>query len=938
MGSTSAHVEPERLLAETGRLRELARRLVQPNDVDDVVQETWRIALESPPRLAVPAANLSGWLATVMRNLVRRARRRDSGHVDQAASTADIAVELDSDPDDRVLLHRRLVDAVLALHEPYKSAIVLRYFDGLDLRQLANAQRVSYDAARQRVSRALGMLRARLDSEHRSDRSAWSALFLAQAAAMRAHSIGIAGGIAVGSKTMSAIGVALALICAAVLWCLQEDPHSLDAGSDSSPAPRQRELVAVTDSTSGTDSNLEREIVAPSGSPIDRDRDLHGTVLDPAGAPVAAASITVLHDDFSEFSLLDYVREREPSVVALLESNSRGEFAVPLPYGREFRLTVEAPGFARASFEHCHAGERVEVHLEFGAVLVGRVSRRGDDAPMINATLELSDDFSSRANGPVYARTTTDADGVFRFEGLTSGTRRLEVTPTSADVEFVTLTIEAGVENQRDIAVDGGKVVTGRVIDADTLAPIEGAEVAPYGFRRAVRTNAKGEFVYGGFRSSPGIAVCVRATGYARTELPLDERWNDARVDDLEIRLQRGRNAHGRVVDSNGVPIVGVYVAAASSKAGPRVIQSDWVSAHSGEDGRFEIEHLRSDMPHVLWLVKSGFARLAYTFPEFELDAPTIDFGDIHLAKAASIGGVVVDEAGVPFAHQTLHLRGWNFDLDAFGGLDPSASTKPKRADTLAVRAQGQVLEGFLGLRESRTDDLGRFGFTDLAAGSYELRTRLRGAAEEDVLSVQIAAGQSPDRVRFVVPRGLSIHGRVVDPRGEPVVAFVGSMSRTGGRQVSRMTDVDGRFVLEGLEATEYRVTATPQGRDESGRPRWLPIEERGVAAGSRDLILVVPLGVEIFGAVLASDGLPASNVRVQAIGAEDGRSHWRELDENGGFSFWLGDEQVYDLYARPLSSDGQAGDRPQVDFDDRRAGVATGVRPGSPSVSIRMP
>ena len=63
------------LLEHAAFLRGLARSLVFDVDAaDDVEQETWRAALEHPPRdLRSPR----GWLATIARNVVRARLRSD---------------------------------------------------------------------------------------------------------------------------------------------------------------------------------------------------------------------------------------------------------------------------------------------------------------------------------------------------------------------------------------------------------------------------------------------------------------------------------------------------------------------------------------------------------------------------------------------------------------------------------------------------------------------------------------------------------------------------------------------------------------------------------------------------------------------------------------------------------------------------------------------
>src|SRR5690349_4078944 len=108
-------LDPEALLAESGRLRALARTLV-PSDrqlAEDLAQETCLAALRHRPSTDRP---LHSWLASVLRNLVRadaRAKLRRAAR-EEAAARAE-AGESVLEHVERLSVHRRLVEAVLAL-------------------------------------------------------------------------------------------------------------------------------------------------------------------------------------------------------------------------------------------------------------------------------------------------------------------------------------------------------------------------------------------------------------------------------------------------------------------------------------------------------------------------------------------------------------------------------------------------------------------------------------------------------------------------------------------------------------------------------------------------------------------------------------------------------------------------------------------------------
>ncbi len=122
-------VPTEALLAEGAWLRRLARRLVQDEaGAEDLVQDSLVAALEREEVGRVPGRP---WLAGVLRNVARlRARagaRRVAREAKQGRDDASAADEVVA----RVEAQRRLAEAVLALDEPWRTTVALRFFEGL---------------------------------------------------------------------------------------------------------------------------------------------------------------------------------------------------------------------------------------------------------------------------------------------------------------------------------------------------------------------------------------------------------------------------------------------------------------------------------------------------------------------------------------------------------------------------------------------------------------------------------------------------------------------------------------------------------------------------------------------------------------------------------------------------------------------------------------
>jgi RNA polymerase sigma-70 factor (ECF subfamily) len=152
----------EELLRHAGFVRALAGRLsADAHEADDLAQETLLAAVRRPP---AGRRDVRGWLAAVVRNLARmdrRARRRRAAY--ERSARLPRAVERPDEAAARLELHRELVEDTLALPEPYRGAILARYFEGLAPAAIAARLGVPRKTVATRLRRALGMLRARLD-------------------------------------------------------------------------------------------------------------------------------------------------------------------------------------------------------------------------------------------------------------------------------------------------------------------------------------------------------------------------------------------------------------------------------------------------------------------------------------------------------------------------------------------------------------------------------------------------------------------------------------------------------------------------------------------------------------------------------------------------------------------------------------------------------
>jgi RNA polymerase sigma factor (sigma-70 family) len=229
------------LLEQVSWIRRLARELVSDRELaEDLVQETCAVALQRAPE---EPRKLRQWLAEVLRNALRqharsqgRRRARESlAARPEGLEPTDVLVE-------RVLLQRELVDAVVALEEPYRTTVLLRFFEELPPREIARRMGAPLATVNSRLQRALARLRERLDerdgaSDGARDR-AWAVLLLPWVRDLAPFGPPTLLSAAMNTKLLVSAGAA-ALAAGALLW------WSVQPGvGRAKPAPENLALAA----------------------------------------------------------------------------------------------------------------------------------------------------------------------------------------------------------------------------------------------------------------------------------------------------------------------------------------------------------------------------------------------------------------------------------------------------------------------------------------------------------------------------------------------------------------------------------------------------------------------------------------------------------------------------------------------------------------------
>jgi RNA polymerase sigma-70 factor (ECF subfamily) len=943
------------LLADSDWLRGLAYALARdPDGADDLAQQTWLAALEHPPRESADLERLRGWIATVARNAWRRssraelhrvAREREAARGEALESNADAIAGVEQ----QLELQRRIAEVLLALPEPYRSAVTLRYLDGCEPRVLAARLGISEANARQRVSRGLALLRMRLDAGSPGGREAWLAscvCVLRRAAPSSVTTATVAGVVVMGVK-LKFVAVLVALIALSVAWIrlqpsdparpistvalVPEAVAGLRAGPTEAPETRidvgaRREVLPAVPASA----------VQVAARPIDRERELTGIVLDPSDHPVAGATLTLWRDEESGYDipLVDQDSlQRAALTRAETQTDADGEFRIALEPGQPHELEVRVDRYPPLHYGDRYAGERMTVRLCRPAELHLRVLRAGDGMPVADALVRLR----PKRDGALGSRGVldlgrTDDQGRTHSNWLSGGEFVAAILPPLEVSTRIGVSLVAGERLERDVYIELGDTVRGTVRDAASGSPLAGAELSDsWTFERTVKTDARGEYTLPGLCSNC-TQVYARAAGH---ELAWKEarEWPSRRIQGpVDFALASGLRVRGRVVDARGAPLQGVQasIGVSARAVGAPFDDVTFASGRSAADGSFELVDVRRTGACAVHLRDPGYATAVYDLAPPTSDQVVLEAGTFTLLPGLLLRGVVVDERARPVPDWPVDLRGWNADRARYS------------------QAATQGLDPYVGARHARTDDLGRFSFAELSAGTYKLEAkcpRQDGGASQQV---ELGPAGQHEPLQLVLKGGLAIAGVALDPAGLPLHGFYIALhpefeANAAERQRLNhhgLVDRAGRFRFEGLIAGSYRVVLEPNlVRPEDQEQRaFTPVVVGGIAAGREDLVLRPRLAGAIRGRVVGPDGRPRVNVAIHARDASGAVIESATSGAAGEFVLRVALGETYDLSGAPPVPSQRYFVGFEGDPDPQTHARLPNVAPNGVDVELRLP
>ncbi|MEQ1633811.1 MAG: carboxypeptidase regulatory-like domain-containing protein, partial [Planctomycetota bacterium] len=580
------------------------------------------------------------------------------------------------------------------------------------------------------------------------------------------------------------------------------------------------------------------DAVEPEPSPT----EMWGRVVDAATKrPVRGASIDLVCRDADAFLNIDLAYGERKATLAHAKSDGDGRFRFDVARATPHRVIVQAAGFAPKTQVYCTGGSFVAIELTRGSVLTGVV--RCDDQPVADANVRIA----VRGESIELATATSDSSGAFRVAGLPPADVYVQVSSVRFQEKWASIRIDETAQQHVEIELQKGAILRGRVLDAATGAPIQGARVADsWRMKRAANTDGDGRFQLEGLQANGYLMCCVAADGYSSAQKNVGTTL-DAEV---ELRLHRGGEVHGRVVDADGAVVQGAYVAlCASYREVPGFQEADLVPAHLDANGRFVARGLRSNLHYWLMARAPGCGTRCYALARVLGNGEQLDLGDCVLRRTGFVEGVVTNDQGEPVKGTQVSIAGHNDDARSFLPEDAKVDEVPQFRS-----------------RSPKTDGRGRFRFASLAGGTYTVSVRPEGSYSAVEVEVQLEDGELREGIALVLPTGVALAGVVVAVDGKPFTdtAMLEAHIETEGDWARYRTNVgsDGSFRFASLKPGRYTLSMVVRPRGQVMAPVF------HVEAGTTNLRIALELPMFVSGKVVDAAGEP---VRANVYARLDG-------------------------------------------------------------------
>ena len=428
-----------------------------------------------------------------------------------------------------------------------------------------------------------------------------------------------------------------------------------------------------------------------------------------------------------------------------------GSYRVTILPG-EYLIVVGAPYPMREKLINVAEGEKVEqfdLILKRGGVITGRVSD-ASDRPLAGQEIKLAriggDEKLQLSSYHPRRVTMTDERGVYRIFPLPEGrylisagmTPPMEIGTQAPQDVYYPHTYHPGVgdpSRARIVEVSEGAEtagvdiliaeamktyeIKGRVVNADTGNPVGGIQISYTGHgkdggvfwppsRQETRSNAKGEFQFQGLL--PGQYNVYPIIGRASEFFgdPALCEITDGAVDGIEIKLGTGGSVSGTVIIEGANDPLSLTARAKllqirinSPVKTPQGVAYKGTAARVNADGSFRLAPVRPGKAHFYADPSSD----GFWLQRVELDGTIIPDG-LEIGPGENLSNV-----RVIVGYGSLKLRG---EVKVIGGDLP-----PHIQFSVSIHRVNVPRSGYL---QSMSDERGRFVFSNLIPGEYEVQ------------------------------------------------------------------------------------------------------------------------------------------------------------------------------------------------------------------------
>ena len=787
----------ERLFADTQWLQRIARSLVSdPGAADDLVQDTWVAALR---RRGDGLRDRRAWLKRLLvHRIARRYRGESARKAREATQARDEALPSSAELCERAELQRLLGEAMLALEEPYRTSVMLRFLEGLTPAEIAERQGLPANTVRWRLRQGIEAIRRRLE---RSQGKNWALSLLPFA---EGGPVSVSGKSAVFAPLL--LMKKAVVICAALVAVAWWGIEALRGVPSHGPRETTRPELVLDRGDGGAAHEFgepERIVVELAGSETESSTAtgpaqatvVFEVVAQETGRPLAGA---VAMPEVRDHALVPHEEAKAR------RSNARGEIVYEVPAGEIVHVQAwgEKPlaGLAVLDVEPLGAGETKRVRVELPTAVdvsyFGRILDEESGEPLEAALVQ-----AERPSGLELAieSATSGAQGHFELR-VPAWRRTLFVIRAEGHgrVMFEPTRGHERLEQSQDIRLPGMARVEGRVADEGAthvrLKPRPEDVYRPRTERMSLilrmesvaEVGADGTYRLEGLNAGARYSAQLESDGELLRKHPGELVLAAGETFTLDW-LERGARLYGTLLDEAGqaVPDAELWFLPTSFERNGRFSEFDRRNVRTSitdEDGDFEI---------------------AGVTPGFWFVGPSLDEHDLApWGTSVQVARGTENQSVLLSTWRGLSIRGQVYDAEG----------RPAPGRSIRVVAEDE--KTFF----SKADETGAFVAHGLRPLEYTFDSGGMGSGDARSESVTARPG---DTIEIRLRPGGGIRGRVLglnglQGRGLVLVSARDAVAR--GDEVDDWTNagirLDGYFSIDGLAPGLYDVVvARKDGR-----------------------------------------------------------------------------------------------------------------------------